>query len=240
VPKTFYGQSLAEVHSSHYSDFAKKASAGVIAALRRAGIRRGLVLDLGCGGGPLSAALVRRGYDAIGVDVSAAMVALARKNVPQAKFVQGSVMSVELPKAAAAVAIGEVFNYLESTAQLRLAFQNVAQALEPGALFIFDIKEPLPGAGTNTYTSARWGDDWAVSVKVSEHPGNGVLIRDIVAFRKQGRAYMRADERHRQILLKSNDVIDELRKVGFSASAKSHYGKLKVPQDRRVIVAQKN
>jgi len=65
MAKKFYAQDLAELHSLHYSDFLEKAAPGALAALRDAGIRTGVVLDLGCGGGQLSLRLLCAGFEPI-------------------------------------------------------------------------------------------------------------------------------------------------------------------------------
>jgi trans-aconitate methyltransferase len=50
-------------------------------------------------------------FSVIGIESSAAMLELARKAVPHAQFIQGSVYEVELPSCDAVVAVGEIFNY---------------------------------------------------------------------------------------------------------------------------------
>jgi ubiquinone/menaquinone biosynthesis C-methylase UbiE len=51
--------------------------------------RSARVLDVGCGSGvPVARFLTEHGFDVIGIDLSTKMVALARKNVPQARFVK--------------------------------------------------------------------------------------------------------------------------------------------------------
>lgn len=47
--------------------------------LDEAGIREGLVLDLGCGTGKMTRLLKERGYDMIGVDLSEEMLSIARE-----------------------------------------------------------------------------------------------------------------------------------------------------------------
>jgi 2-polyprenyl-3-methyl-5-hydroxy-6-metoxy-1,4-benzoquinol methylase len=79
--------------------------------LRRAGHHHGTVVDLGCGSGILSSTIVDASYEVIEVDVSEAMIALARARAPKAIFKVGSFESVDLPECVAVTAIGEVLNY---------------------------------------------------------------------------------------------------------------------------------
>src|SRR5205823_10811371 len=84
----------------------------LIAAMRRRGWERGLVIDLGCGSGILSRAMTDAGYDVLGIDLSPAMIALARERVPGGTFRVASLLSTELPGCIAVAAVGEGYNYL--------------------------------------------------------------------------------------------------------------------------------
>lgn len=57
----------------------------LLARISNAGIRR--ILDIGCGTGVFTAMLAQRGLEAIGVDVSPAMLAEAKKRVPRDRLV---------------------------------------------------------------------------------------------------------------------------------------------------------
>lgn len=51
--------------------------------------RNAKVLDVGCGAGvPVAEFLIESGFDVTGVDFSEGMLKLARKNVPEAKFIK--------------------------------------------------------------------------------------------------------------------------------------------------------
>ena len=50
--------------------------------------KRGLILDVGCGPGNFAEFLIKRGLSVVGVDISDEMIAIARKNVPRAEFIQ--------------------------------------------------------------------------------------------------------------------------------------------------------
>lgn len=235
--QSFYGRDLAGLHNLYYADFAQKAGPGAIALLRSRGIRRGVVLDLGCGGGQLSARLHAAGYSPVGIDVSPAMVRLARHQVSQADFIHGSIATARLPRASAAIAVGEVFNYLKSEAEMLRAFRNVFRALLPGGVLLFDIKVPLPGKGGKTRTAARWGDDWAVVVEVEEDPAKDKLVRKIVTFKKSGKSYRREDETHVQRIVPAVKMRKFAAASGFETDILTGYGRFKMPPDRKVILA---
>src|SRR5215469_14060460 len=106
-----YTEDLAYIHDTGYGDFARTAAPALLESLRARGITSGLVVDLGCGSGIWAQALVAAGYDVLGIDISPAMIRLARRKAPGAKFRTASLLSAELPPCAAVTAIGECVNY---------------------------------------------------------------------------------------------------------------------------------
>ena len=59
----------------------------------------GPVADVGCGPGRITIVLHRLGLDAFGIDLSPAMVELARRTHPQLRFEVGSMLALDLPDA---------------------------------------------------------------------------------------------------------------------------------------------
>jgi ubiquinone/menaquinone biosynthesis C-methylase UbiE len=57
------------------------------------------VADVGCGSGRVTILLSRLGLDAFGVDLSPGMVSLARRNYPQLRFEEGSMLELDIPTA---------------------------------------------------------------------------------------------------------------------------------------------
>src|SRR5215470_7991335 len=61
------------------------------------------VLDAGCGTGRVAIELARRGIDVVGVDLDAAMLAVARRKAPHLPWYAGDITTIELtmPEASA-------------------------------------------------------------------------------------------------------------------------------------------
>lgn len=75
-----------------------RALFAVFAELVRAG-GNAPVADVGCGSGRVTILLSRLGLDAFGVDLSPGMVSLARRNYPQLRFDEGSMLGLDIPAA---------------------------------------------------------------------------------------------------------------------------------------------
>jgi len=221
-----YKTDLAYIHDTGFGDFARNSARGLLELLRSSGIKEGLVIDLGCGSGIWAAELKRHGYDVLGVDISPAMIDIARKRVPNAEFRTGSLLKTAFPNCAAVTSLGECLNYLfdetNSIKLLRQLFRRVYSALQPGGLFIFDIAEP--GRGKGPRQKHREGADWAVLVEVDEDTRTRRLTRRIISFRKSGSLFRRDEEVHRLQLYKRSEILKELRAAGFRARTLDGYG----------------
>src|SRR6476620_9236965 len=102
-----YTDDLAFIHDAGFGDLARHAAGVLQNALRAHGFRTGLIVDLGCGSGILSKAMIDAGYDVLGIDISPAMIRIARKRVPRARFATASLLRFEFPACHAVAAIGE-------------------------------------------------------------------------------------------------------------------------------------
>jgi SAM-dependent methyltransferase len=220
----FYARDLAHVHDVGFGDFARDAAPGLLRRLRRAGIRDGLVVDLGCGSGIWARALLDAGYDVLGVDVSADLLALARARAPSARFVRGSAHDVDLPPCVAVTALGEVLNYGAPPHALARTFRRVHGALRPGGLFVFDVAGP-GRADAQPRRTWRDGEGWLLCVEASEDRKSRELTRTITVFRRSGRSWRRSDEVHRLRLFDRKTVLSVLGTAGFEAEALAGYGR---------------
>src|SRR6476620_3936388 len=131
----YYKEDLAFIHDVGFGEWALNSAPGILETLKRNRIREGLVVDLGCGSGLWAHALSLAGYRVLGIDISEAMIAIARKRVPDAQFLVASLFDVPIPSCDAITSISECLNYLfDSAADRRMSrlFRRVYHALTPG------------------------------------------------------------------------------------------------------------
>jgi SAM-dependent methyltransferase len=236
-----YKQHLAYIHDVGFGSFADRSAPGLLNLLRRARLSRGLVVDLGCGGGRWARKLADAGYDVLGIDLSPHMVALARRRVPEGTFRTGSFLDCDFPPCAAITSVGECFNYLFDTrngrASLRRLFRRAHRALQPGGLLIFDIA--VPGRAQDWDSSFWKGKDWACLVEYIHDRRRNLLTRRMTAFRKVGPLYRRAEEVHVQRLYRAAQLARDLREIGFRVRTAGGYGHFRFPKALVALIARK-
>jgi SAM-dependent methyltransferase len=160
-----YGEELAYIHDVDFGDFARESASGLLEILHQKGLENGLVIDLGCDSGIWAKALTHAGYEVLGIDLSHAMLDLARKKAPKAKFKKASFLKVRLPQCNAVTSIGECLNYQFDThgkIEVKRLFARIYKVLRPGGVFIFDIAEPGYVTGPNPLRTFSQGRDWAI------------------------------------------------------------------------------
>jgi SAM-dependent methyltransferase len=230
---TAYDEDLAYIHDQGYGHVAEGAAAFVLELLPA----RASVVELGCGSGVTARRLTDAGHDAVGIDQSAALIALARRRAPRARFRVGSFVTEPLPECDAVLAIGEVFNYLfdegNTVAALPGLFARIHAALHPGGLLVFDLASPVVrrGHGSRIWTA---GSDWAVLVE-NDQQGE-LLVRRITSFRERGAGYRRSEEIHRQRLYRPAEILPLLRAAGLTSRTSRGYSP---GRGRHVYVARR-
>ncbi len=194
----------------------------IVRQLKAEGITDGIVLDLGCGTGAMTQYLSRQGYDMIGVDGSLDMLEIAReKSQSEAGdilYLFQDMREFELyGTVRAIVCICDSLNYLESEEDLLDVFRLVNNYLDPGGLFIFDIKTPhlyRDVLGDRTFAEDRegcaliWENAWYEEEQINEYDLSLFLEED------DGR-YRRFEEVHCQRAFEKDCVISLLQEAGL-------------------------
>jgi SAM-dependent methyltransferase len=238
-----YKNDLAYIHDVGFGGFVKSASGFVLELLQHQGFDSGLVVDLGCGSGILAEELENAGYDVIGIDVSMALLAIARKRVKKAQFRACSLFKADIPNCIAVTAIGECFNYLfdssNTSQELYNLFVRIYNSLTSEGILVFDValKGRVPGSGLyRTYTESQ---DWAVLMTAEEDLHLGLLTRHITTFRKVGELYRRDGEIHQLRLLMQEELVEQLENIGFKVSTFSSYKELQLAPGHIGLLAHK-
>ena len=135
--------------------------AAYVAALVPPGAR---VLDAGCGTGRVGVELARRGYDVVGVDSDASMLAVARRAAPELEWrLQDLAELSDVASYDLVVAAGNVMIFLEPGTGPSVV-GRLAAALRPGGLLV-------SGWRTDELAVAEY-DSWAAAaglVRVARH-----------------------------------------------------------------------
>jgi SAM-dependent methyltransferase len=242
TPEPCYRPDLARVHHLGFAFHANACAPGILALLKPVRLRRGLVVEIGCGSGLLTRHLVDAGHRVIASDASPAMLDLAREVAPGAEDIRRTTLpDDEIPRADAIVGVGHALNYLPDEASIERALAAIADALLPGGIFAIDlcdleygrIRDGIPNLG-------RVGEDWALVTQFSV-PSPDRFVRQMAIFtRNEDGSWRRDDERHDNVLVDTARVPALLRTHGVDAEVRAAFGSETLPEGLKVIVGARN
>ncbi len=218
---TYYGPDQALIHHTRFGDLAADAA-------RLLGSRVGIghVTDLGCGSGILAADLIERGYSVTGVDISAAMVDLARTTAPAGTFTVGPALDAEIDESVGVTATGEVLNYATDPRAgldaLAVIATRVFRALVPGGVFLLDLSTPGRNLGQNPRHVFHEHGTWMLGMHATED-GLRLDRRIVILIREPDGRYRRVDEHHELMLYDTAEVLTILEAVGFTVETRAAY-----------------
>ncbi len=130
---------------------------------------RARVLDLGCGAGlPVVRNLVASGFEVTGVDGSAGQIEQARRNVPEARFIQNDMMAVGFP-AGAFDAVSAFYSITHVPRDEHAALlRRIAEWLTPGGRFL---------ASFGTTALDGWIGEWLGTPMFFSHHDSAVATQ---------------------------------------------------------------
>lgn len=152
--------SLASVYDKLTENVEYKKRAEYIHSLfLKNGADSGVLLDLACGTGTLSAELAKYGYDMILCDLSAEMLSFARERLPEALILCQSMTELDLYGTINhAVCSLDSINHLLRPCDVKAAFSSVSLFMEQGGVFVFDVNTPYKHEkilGNNSFVSEK-------------------------------------------------------------------------------------
>lgn len=126
-------------------------------------VRDHRILDAGCGSGPLAAALIERGANVTGFDVSEAMINLARKRLGDEAELHIADLGQPLPFPADTfddVVASLVFHYLPDWQR---ALDEIRRVLRPEGKLIMSVNHPIlypwTNPGTDYFKLTKYSDE---------------------------------------------------------------------------------
>ena len=135
----------AHAANDDYNVFSQAASDKFIDAfVRLSGLDAGAkVLDLGCGSGIFTQLLAKRGFDVTGLDISPALIGIARLNNPDITFLEGDVEALPFEDASTdGVLLSGIVHHLPDP---RLCAAEVFRVLKSAGRFVaFDPNRANP------------------------------------------------------------------------------------------------
>ena len=175
------------------------------------------VLDLCCGTGQLAARLTDDGYALTGIDVSEAMIEIARGNALHAEFlVQDARQALPARGFAAVFSTFDSLNHLMTLKDLTLVFGNVRDVLTEGGYFAFDLNmaEAFETRWKGTYAYVE--DDHVCVVQSSKDVARRIGNMELTIFELGDRGWNRADLTVTERWYAHDDVLHGLQVAGFT------------------------
>ena len=195
------------------------------------------ILDLGCGTGTLSYLLSDRGYEVIGVDASADMLAQAQMKAESCSKIPPLFLCQEMEEldlygtVDAAVSSLDSISYLDGYDALFNTLARLKFFVRLGGLFIFDVntEEKFRALDGNCYLREDEETLCVWSAGYDEESKYCAMSMDL--FRAVGSLWSREHEEHEEYAFSYDEITEALEQNGFTLEAT--YGELSedAPED---------
>lgn len=181
------------------------------------------LLDLACGTGSSTLPFAARGYRVSGVDLSEAMLRVARGKAAAAglpvDFYRMDLRALRLPERYdLALLFQDGLNYLLSERELLQAFSGICGLLLPRGLFIFDLTRPSL-RNQSEELSVYWADEKDYTLIWESRYDRKAEIWELLltVFMSEGEPhYRKFQERHREKDYSPETVSRLLQEAGFT------------------------
>lgn len=181
------------------------------------------ILDLCCGTGQIASALSEKGFSVTGLDNSPEMLAFAKVNAPEAKFIKGDARDFKLKeKFDVVVSTFDSINHFLSLDDVEEVFNSVHACLTKNGLFVFDINTSRAFIENLDDDTAIVEDDNVCVVRADYDYETKTGRYDITMFRLIEDKWKRTDAVIEEKCFSLKDLKQRLKRAGFS-SIKIYY-----------------
>jgi SAM-dependent methyltransferase len=201
--------------------FAPEAAGATLAALRRLLLRdlpaESRILDLCCGSGQLSRALLDLRYQVTGIDSSAGMLRHARNKSPGVEFLQADIreFGVTAPFDAVVCAYNSLA-HLDNVDALAKAFCNVERSLVPGGKVVFDLYSEEAFQQRWQGSFSKVDEDFVCIFQPQYDAASREAENQVTTFHRDG-DWVRSDFILRQHCFTRGELLEALTAAGFNS-----------------------
>lgn len=192
--------------------------------LRQNGIEDGLLLELCCGTGTLARMLSQQGYELICCDASPDMLNIAREKcadlpVPPVWICQEAAELDLYGTVRAVISSLDSINYFTDLWELKEVFARVSLFLEPGGLFLFDVKSVQMFRELGGTSSVQEEEDMFCTWQYGFERRTGYAQHQVDLFLKEKDGYRRFTEWHEQRAYSMETLKKALEQAGLRLKA---------------------
>ena len=178
-------------------------------------------VDLACGTGSVSVFLAEKGLDVTGVDMSEEMLCQASQKAMQAdlpiRFVCQRLEKLRLPRGVdLAVCALDSLDYITDPEDCRQAIFRAYKALNPGGCFIFDVNTPEKLRAMDGQVFLDEDQDVYCVWRGEFDEKTNICTYGMDLFQRQGAAWQRSWEEHREYAYSREQLTQYLKDAGFT------------------------
>ena len=189
--------------------------------LEQEGLEVRTAADLACGTGSVALLLAERGISVTAVDISEEMLSVAAQRAQNVAnrplFVQQALQSLSLPRGVdLAVCALDGLDYITEPELCRQAIARVYKCLNPGGCFIFDINTPEKLRAMDGQVFLDEDDDVYCVWRGEFDEKTNICSYGMDLFQRDGNAWHRSFEEHREYAYSVAQMRDYLKAAGFT------------------------
>lgn len=198
--------------------------------------------DVACGTGTFALAMAAKGWDVVGVDASAAMLAQARAKAAEqgliVRWIQQDMRSLQFEQPVSLITcLYDSLNYMLTSDDLLAAFRSAYRCLAPGGWYVFDMN-----------TAHAFATMWDGDTYVHDSPDLTVLISGtyderrqrvhatVTWFERQGALWAKGSEEHVEQAYPPEQVATHLQDAGFAVAGCYDCFTLREPDEETVRI----
>lgn len=189
--------------------------------LEKDGLSPRTAVDLACGTGSVACLLAEKGLQVTGVDMSEEMLTVAAQKAQSMDnrplYVCQRLEKLRLPVAVdLAVCALDSIDYITDPADCAEAVKRVYKALNPGGCFIFDVNTPEKLRAMDGQVFLDEDDDVYCVWRGAFDEETNVCTYGMDLFQREGNAWYRSQEEHREYAHTQDMLVRYLRQAGFT------------------------